>query len=183
MVILSPKIPYIPNYRFPGYILDSLSENQLGNGFTAQLNLAGPPCNAFGSDILNLTIQVTYETNSRCVCILIFSRGPYTYSIVPRLHVNIFDTSAQQFTLPSGYFDLPKPGEPTSPVYADLQFNYEASPFAFWITRRSDPDSVPIFDTRLTSLPPTPIPRARDDTSPVFDGFPLVFEDRYLQVS
>ena len=106
-------------------------------------------------------------------------------SIDLRLHVNIFDTSAEQFTLPSEYFDLPKLGEPTSPIDADLQFDYEASPFSFWITRRSDPDSVPIFDTRLTSLPPTPIPpflRSGHDPSLAFKGFPLVFEDRYLQV-
>jgi hypothetical protein len=57
---------------FPGYTLDSLTENQLGNGFTAQLNLAGPPCNAFGKDILNLTLQVTYETSSRSVCMFCF---------------------------------------------------------------------------------------------------------------
>lgn len=50
---------------FLGYTLDSLREAR--NGFTAQLNLAGPPCNAFGKDILNLTIQVRYETASRYV--------------------------------------------------------------------------------------------------------------------
>jgi hypothetical protein len=102
-----------------------------------------------------------------------------------RLHVNIFDTSARQFVLPPEYFYSPKLTEPSSPERADLQFHYEASPFAFWITRRSDPYSVPIFDTRLTSLPPAPIPaflRAGDDPSLGFDGFPLVFEDRYLQV-
>ena len=74
-----------------------------------------------------------------------------------------------------------------SPGQAELQFDYEPSPFAFWITRRSDPGSAPHFDTRLTSLPSTPIPafRARTrtaDPSLAFDGFPLVFEDRYLQV-
>ena len=53
------------HFFVPGYALDpdSLKENQ--NGFTAQLNLAGPPCNAFGKDILNLTIQVTHDTASR----------------------------------------------------------------------------------------------------------------------
>jgi len=95
-------------------------------------------------------------------------------STVLRLHVNIFDQSAQQFTLPSEYFDLPKP-ELECLESADLQFHYDPSPFAFWITRRSDPGSVPIFDTRLTSLPSPPIPA-------FVDGFPLVFEDRYLQV-
>jgi alpha-glucosidase len=47
----------------PGYTLRDLSETQ--NGLTAKLDLAGPACNAFGADIANLTIQVTYETQSR----------------------------------------------------------------------------------------------------------------------
>jgi alpha-glucosidase len=100
-----------------------------------------------------------------------------------RLHVNIFDKLAQQFTLPSGYFDLPKVEKPSWPGQAELEFKYEASPFAFWITRRSDPGSAPIFDTRLTSLPSTPIiPATTSDPSLAFDAFPLVFEHRYLQV-
>jgi hypothetical protein len=47
----------------PGYTLSDLSETQ--NGLTAKLDLAGPACNAFGADIASLTIQVTYETQSR----------------------------------------------------------------------------------------------------------------------
>jgi alpha-glucosidase len=106
-----------------------------------------------------------------------------------RLHVNIFDKSAQQFILPSGFFEPPKSENPAAARGdSDLEFNYEESPFAFWITRRSDPGSNPIFDTRLTSLPSTPIPafrsgKGKSDPSLVFDGFPLVFEDRYLQVT
>ncbi len=46
-----------------GYTLDSLKETE--TGLTAQLNLAGDACNAFGNDIANLTIQVTYETETR----------------------------------------------------------------------------------------------------------------------
>ena len=66
---------------------------------------------------------------------------------------------------------------------SDLIFEYESFPFAFWITRRSDPDGMPIFDTRISSLPPTPItPYNTSDPSTAFDGFPLVFEDQYLQV-
>jgi alpha-glucosidase len=120
-----------------------------------------------------------------------------------RLHVNVFDKSVQQSTMPSGFFNPPKSENLSTPAVAargvlahddgdaadwdsDLQFDYEASPFAFWITRRSDPGSAPIFDTRLTSLPSAPIPAfrsGRSDPSLVFDGFPLVFEDRYLQVT
>ncbi|KAI0323154.1 hypothetical protein GY45DRAFT_1235712, partial [Cubamyces sp. BRFM 1775] len=63
-------------------------------------------------------------------------------------------------------------------------FNYESSPFAFWITRRSEPDAQPLFDTRASSLPPTPIPPViPDDNSTALDGFPLVFEDQYLQLT
>lgn len=119
-----------------------------------------------------------------------------------RLHVNVFDKSTQQSPLPSEFFD-PKSENLSTPEVAtrgilahdngdvagwgsDLQFDYEASPFAFWITRRSDPGSAPIFDSRLTSLPSAPIHAfrsGRSDPSLVFDGFPLVFEDRYLQVT
>ena len=167
---------------FTGYTLDSFREDR--NGFTAQLNLAGAPCNAFGNDILNLTIQVTYETASRCVFFLSATAWACVIFIDPRhrLHVNIFDKSA----LPSAHFDPPKKVENlSSPVEAELEFNYEPSPFAFWITRRSDPGSTPVFDTRLTSLPSTPIPAFRgrtSDPSLVFHGFPFVFEDRHLQV-
>jgi alpha-glucosidase len=71
---------------------------------------------------------------------------------------------------------------------SDLVFNYDSSPFAFWITRRSQPDDQPLFDTRISSLPETPIaPLVYDDTyidkSTALDGFPLVFENRYLQLT
>jgi hypothetical protein len=46
-----------------GYTLGSLSQSK--TGLTAHLSLAGVPCNAFGQDIVNLTIQVTYESASR----------------------------------------------------------------------------------------------------------------------
>lgn len=46
-----------------GYTLRSIKQNS--TGLTAQLSLADAACNAFGRDILELTIQVTYETNTR----------------------------------------------------------------------------------------------------------------------
>lgn len=61
------SIPCILNSscdQFTGYNLESLEEST--HGLTAKLNLAGPACNSFGEDISNLTIQVTYETTSRC---------------------------------------------------------------------------------------------------------------------
>lgn len=44
----------------PGY---SISNVQLGNtGLTADLSLAGPACNSFGSDIPSLKLMVNYDT-------------------------------------------------------------------------------------------------------------------------
>ena len=101
-----------------------------------------------------------------------------------RLHVNIFDTDNKQFRIPSNVVSLASASDPVSSSSSDLVFNYDPNPFAFWITRRSDPDAEPLFDTRASSLPPTPIPPViTSDNSTALDGFPLVFEDQYLQVT
>ncbi|KAI6138508.1 glycoside hydrolase family 31 protein [Pisolithus tinctorius] len=147
----------------PGYTLTSLTELQ--HGLSAQLQLAGPACNAFGSDIANLTLEVTYQSQST-------------------IRIAIFDTAEDQFRIPTSI--IPPPPLPTKSLIddSDLVFNYDHSPFAFWITRRSDPDAMPIFDTRISSLPTTPIPPFNvSDPSTAFDGFPLVFEDQYLQIT
>ncbi|KAF7362662.1 Glycoside hydrolase family 31 protein [Mycena venus] len=147
----------------PGYILSDVSETQ--TGLTAKLDLAGPACNAFGADIASLTIQVNYETQSR-------------------LHVDIFDTANSQFTVPESVIARPGASGSSTADNSDLVFNYEHSPFAFWITRRSEPDATPLFDTRESSLPATPIaPVIQGDKSTALDGFPLVFEDQYLQLT
>jgi len=99
------------------------------------------------------------------------------------LHVKIYDTANQQFTIPDSAIELPAVPTTSYTGSSDLVFNYDEIPFAFWITRRSDPDAMPLFDTRASSLPPTPIaPFNASDPSTAFDGFPLVFEDQYLQV-
>ncbi|KAI0778948.1 glycosyl hydrolases family 31-domain-containing protein [Trametes elegans] len=148
----------------PGYELSGLRETD--TGLTAHLNLAGPACNAFGHDVANLTLEVTYDTQTR-------------------LHVNIDNTAQSQFTIPPSVIELAPGSKDTSlKSSSDLVFNYEPSPFAFWITRRSEPDAQPLFDTRASSLPSTPIPPViEDDNSTALDGFPLVFEDQYLQLT
>ena len=50
-------------FLFEGYTLGSLNETK--TGLTAQLTLAGDACNAFGTDIADLTLEVTYDTNER----------------------------------------------------------------------------------------------------------------------
>ncbi|KAI0033871.1 glycosyl hydrolases family 31-domain-containing protein [Vararia minispora EC-137] len=132
--------------------------HEASSGLVARLRLAGPPCNAFGTDIDDLTVMVTYETPTR-------------------LHVVIEDTATHQFRLPTQFFPRPI-GEEISAGDSDLAFNYEPSPFAFWITRKATGDTL--FDTRLSSLPTAPT-KALDGE--VLDGFQLVFEDRYLQLT
>ncbi|EPQ61327.1 hypothetical protein GLOTRDRAFT_119185 [Gloeophyllum trabeum ATCC 11539] len=148
----------------PGYTLSGLKETQ--TGLTANLVLAGPACNAFGHDIANLTIDVIYET-------------------LNRVHVKIYDTANEQFTIPESVVERPAPPTLSFQNSSDLVFNYESSPFAFWITRRSQPDATPLFDTRISSLPPTPIAPVVNSSDPslALDGFPLVFEDQYLQIA
>ena len=97
--------------------------------------------------------------------------------------MNIHDAENSQFTIPDNVLGLPLHSPQPLACSPDLLFNYEASPFSFWITRRSDPHSFPLFDTRISSLPRVPLPPViRDIPSSHLDGFPLVFEDRYLQV-
>jgi hypothetical protein len=57
------RTPYAQNVS-SGYALSSVRETS--SGLTANLNLAGAPCTAFGQDIKNLTIQVSYESQTRC---------------------------------------------------------------------------------------------------------------------
>ncbi|KAF9260094.1 hypothetical protein L218DRAFT_1054996 [Marasmius fiardii PR-910] len=147
----------------PGYRLTSQTESK--TGLTVTLELNGSPCDAFGNDIRKLNVQVTYETASR-------------------LHVNIFDSGRKQFIIPESIISRPPPPTQSFVNNSDLVFNLEPSPFAFWITRRSDPASPPLFDTRLKALPATPIPPVIvNDTSTALDNFNLVFEDQYLQLT
>ncbi|KAI9062310.1 glycoside hydrolase family 31 protein [Trametes sanguinea] len=148
----------------PGYAV--VSEKQTYRGLLVELSLAGQACNAFGDDIVNLTVEVTYETLSR-------------------LHVNIYDSARIQFTVPADVVSLSDgENDPTLKARSELEFHHNSNPFEFWISRRSDPGSLPLFDTRSKSLPPTPIPPVvPGDNSTALDGFPLVFEDQYLQLT
>ena len=98
--------------------------------------------------------------------------------------MTIFDTANSQFTVPESIIATPGASGSSTAGNSDLVFNHENSPFAFWITRRSEPDATPLFDTRKSSLPATPIaPVIQGDKSTALDGFPLVFEDQYLQLT
>ncbi|KAF8174420.1 galactose mutarotase-like domain-containing protein, partial [Pholiota molesta] len=172
----SSIVPSLDVSKCPGYALRSV--HQGNTGLTAQLSLANSACNAFGRDAQDLTIQVTYETSSRLMDLV------NSDVIQTSLHVNIFDTANKQYTIPQSVVERPPAPTKSFKSTSDLVFNYESSPFAFWITRRSQPHAVPLFDTRISSFPATPIPPViQDDNSTALNGFPLVFEDQYLQLA
>ena len=175
------NVPQQTEFHDPGYKLRLLTETN--TGLTAHLRLAGPACNAFGTDVGSLTVEVTYETQSRYVSCRRIHTLRKLLTDHRRLHVNIYDTENKQYTLPHNVIGLPAPPTESFTRSSDLIFNYEPSPFAFWITRRSQPSAAPLFDTRISSLPSTPtIPIIYNDSTTASDGFPLVFEDQYLQV-
>lgn len=76
----------------PGYIASNIEEN--GTGFTADLTLAGEPCNAYGNDVADLVLSVEYQTAKR-LNVRILSRY-----LAPQ--------NSSQFILPS--FLTPQPG-------------------------------------------------------------------------
>ncbi|KAJ7311650.1 glycosyl hydrolases family 31-domain-containing protein [Mycena albidolilacea] len=84
------------------------------------------------------------------------------YETETRLHVSIFDTVNSETVVAR-----PQASGSKTAAKSDLVFNYDPNPFAFWITRRSAPHSTPLFDTH---------------PSVELDGFPLVFENQYIQV-
>ena len=155
------------------------------SGLIARLELTGPPCNAFGTALQDLTVEVTYESETRYVETFARWSGLQLTDGLSSLHVHIYDTSSSHFQISESV--ISRPPRPTNPHVqtSALVFNYNPSPFEFWITRHSEPNSPPIFDTRAGSMPNEGKPLAPvleyDDGSAV-DGTGLVFEDQYLQV-
>ena len=47
----------------PGY--RASNGQQTANGLTANLNLAGPACNIYGTDLRNLTLTVEYQSGKQ----------------------------------------------------------------------------------------------------------------------
>ncbi|KZV94354.1 glycoside hydrolase family 31 protein, partial [Exidia glandulosa HHB12029] len=150
--------------KCPGYNLGDVSNSK--NGLTAKLTLAGDECTAFGLDIKDLTVEVTYDT-------------------MTRLHVKIYDTVKNQFQIPESLIERSAPDPDSTADTSDLVFNYNAKPFEFWITRKgASDDEKPLFDTRKSFLPSTPVPPVHaDDPSTALPAFNLIFEDQYIEIT
>ncbi|KAL2874289.1 hypothetical protein SGCOL_010551 [Colletotrichum sp. CLE4] len=107
----------------PGY---KASNVQLSStGLTADLSLAGEACNAYGTDLTDLTLTVEYQTDTR-------------------LHVKIQDAANQVYQIPNSVFPRPEASSLTI-AESKLQFNYTENPFSFSVSRL-DTGEV-LFDT------------------------------------
>ncbi|KAK3674312.1 hypothetical protein LTR78_005781 [Recurvomyces mirabilis] len=113
----------------PGYKASNVKTS--GTGLTASLSLAGTACNAYGTDLTDLTLTVEYQSEQR-------------------LHVKIQDAANQVYQVPSSVFTRPSASNGCSPDSSDLIFNYIESPFSFSVVRRSNNETL--FDTSAASL-------------------------------
>ncbi|KAI0179275.1 glycoside hydrolase family 31 protein [Hypoxylon sp. FL1284] len=112
----------------PGYTASNVVTT--ASGLTADLTLAGDACNVYGTDLQDLTLEVSYETETR-------------------LHVKIQDADNNVYQVPESVF--PRPSAPGSDsAQSALKFNYTESPFSFAVSR-SDSGEV-LFDTSAASL-------------------------------
>lgn len=112
----------------PGYSASNVKTT--ATSLSADLSLAGPACNVYGDDLLNLTLEVTYETATR-------------------LHVKIQDAANSVYQVPESVFPRPI-SQGAANATSTLSFKYTETPFTFSITR-SDTGEV-LFDTSAASL-------------------------------
>jgi len=120
----------------PGYTASGVTTT--ANGFTANLDIAGPACNVYGNDIANLTLSVEYQATDRV-----------NVRIEPRY---IGRENETWFILPESI--IPRPGAAASGAGAansDLEITWSNEPtFSFTVTRK--PTSDVLFTTNGTVL-------------------------------
>ncbi|KAI1812354.1 glycoside hydrolase family 31 protein [Poronia punctata] len=112
----------------PGYSASNVKTTS--SGLTADLTLAGEGCDVYGTDMKDLVLEVSYDTDSR-------------------LHVKIQDAANDVYQVPESFFPRPKSGAGHKHKSA-LKFDYVEEPFSFSVSR-SDSDEI-LFDTSAASL-------------------------------
>lgn len=136
--------PIVPNVRdplavdaqkvCPGYLATNVDVTH--SGLIAQLNLAGEPCNVYGTDIQNLSLTVEYQAKSR-----------FHINVKP---AHITADNASWYELPSAW--VPQPQQEDGTVEnSDFAFAWTNNPaFGFNITRSSTGELL--FSTDGTKL-------------------------------
>lgn len=114
----------------PGYKASNVQQNS--KGMTATLQLAGQPCNAYGTDVDSLDMTVEYLAQDRL-----------NVQITPT-HVDA--SNASWYQLSEAIVPRPKADHGASASNSDLQITWSNDPtFAFTVTRKATGDVL--FDT------------------------------------
>ncbi|KAK2762250.1 hypothetical protein FQN54_001260 [Arachnomyces sp. PD_36] len=119
----------LPLEDCPGYAASHIVED--GDTLSADLHLAGAPCNTYGKDIEHLKLKVEYESENR-------------------LHVNIYDADELVYQVPESVFPRPGSNGKGSKAVSQIRFEFEANPFSFAVIR--DGADEPLFDTAGSPL-------------------------------
>ncbi|RDW90214.1 putative alpha-glucosidase [Aspergillus mulundensis] len=118
--------PRASSQSCPGYKASHVHEN--GHTLTADLTLAGKPCDSYGTDLKDLKLLVEYQTDER-------------------LHVMIYDANEQVYQVPESVLPRVGSGNGTQKD-STLKFNYVEEPFSFTVTRGEEV----LFDTSGSDL-------------------------------
>ncbi|KAJ4292427.1 hypothetical protein N0V90_009089 [Kalmusia sp. IMI 367209] len=111
----------------PGYTASNVAETD--HGFTADLNIAGENCQAFGNDIAELVLEVQYQTKERL-----------NVRIYPK---HIAPANSSWFILPSHIVDQPEWDGKTTPDSSDLSLDWSNDPtFQFRVFRTSTKEEL-----------------------------------------
>ena len=111
----------------PGYRAFNVADN--GHGFTADLTIAGANCQAFGNDIADLTLEVSYQVKERL-----------NVRIYPKY---IVSANSTQYILPAHLVDQPEWDGKTNAKSSDLSFEWSNDPtFQFKILRASTGEEI-----------------------------------------
>ncbi|KAA8564855.1 hypothetical protein EYC84_010626 [Monilinia fructicola] len=118
----------LPLSECPGYTASNITTTS--SSLSADLTLAGPACNTYGTDLKKLTLKVVYETENR-------------------IHVVIQDPENVVYQVPESVFSRPTESTVDSKD-ANIEFHHVSSPFSFSITRAKTGEVL--FDTSAASL-------------------------------
>lgn len=111
----------------PGYKASNVAEN--GHGFTADLTIAGNNCQAYGNDIADLTLEVSYQAKERL-----------NVRIYPK---HIAPANSSWYILPAHIVEQPEWDAKTTANTSDLKFEWSNDPsFQFKISRTSTGEEV-----------------------------------------
>ncbi|KAL4787950.1 glycosyl hydrolases family 31-domain-containing protein [Aspergillus varians] len=127
----------------PGYRATNVEERS--RGLTADLTLAGAPCNAYGTDIENLRLEVDYETGKLIRMLSSGRNNPLTNcNAETRLHVIIYDADENVYQIPESVFPRPTVDDQVgeSECSPEIRFSFEEYPFSFAVSRTDNGETL-----------------------------------------